>query len=105
MFRFKKLIPNITRSFNSYTPVTVLVHVHRYLSSFPQFDINNPISINDINTSLVPKTLPNIKTTNTHVVHTCTTPITINHTANLKRKMPLAESIKKTIMLWAFVLF
>lgn len=41
-----------------------------------QFDINKSISINDINTSLVPN------------------PIAINHTTNLKRHMPLAESIK-----------
>lgn len=100
MLRFKRLIPNITHSLNNYVRVPVSVRVlvpvpvHRYLSSFTQFDINKPISINDINTSSVPNSLPNIKTTNTHVINTCTTPITINHTTNLKRKMPLAESIK-----------
>lgn len=94
MLRFKN-------SFFDIRKLSSAVHktepVRRWVSSQAfQFNINNPVSIDELNTSSVPKVLPNIKTTDTWVTNVCSTPITIKHTYDFERKpTPLWENILK----------
>lgn len=92
MLRFKQFIPNTSRFSN------ILVSIPKYFSNRTfEFDINNPISIDELNTSSVPKVLPKIKVTNTRVIDVGfdASQIAINKTSFLERKKPWGELYDK----------
>lgn len=94
MLRFKNPLFDI-KKLSGVVHKTVFVRRCASFEAF-QFDVNNPISINELNTSSVPKVLPNIETTDTWVINACSTPITVKRTYDFERKpTPLWERILK----------
>lgn len=92
MLRLKRFVPNTLRFSNN------LVLIPKYLSNRAfEFDIGNPISVDELNTSSVPKVLPKIEVTDTRVVDIGlgTSQIAINKTSFLERKKPWRELFDK----------